>query len=162
MSHDVVGVVKFWDMVALEAAARHEHDARVCRRILAMLHLARGYSVAQTAGQYALGQSVLYGWIRRYDAEGLEGLRDRPRSGQPPHLAREHEAAFLQRLHAGPSPKSGLAAWRGEDLERVAARGVWRRLLARRGVRAAAPAGPVEPGAATAPSAVRPRRAGGF
>ena len=80
-----------------------------------MLHLARGCSVAQTAGQYALGHSVLYGWIRRYDAKGLEGLRDRPRSGQPPHLEREHEAAFLQRLHAGPPACSGLTAWRGED-----------------------------------------------
>ena len=116
MSHDVVGVAKHWDVSALEAAARYEHNTRVCRRILAMLHLARGHTVAQTAGQYALGQSVLYEWIRCYGAQWLEGLRDRLRSGQPPHLAREQEAAFLQRLHAGPPPDSGLAAWRGEDL----------------------------------------------
>ena len=116
MSHDVVGMAKHWDAEMLEAAARHEHDARVRARLLAMRHLAQGHSVAQTAGQYALGASVLYGWMRRYDAQGIEGLRDRPRSGQPPHLARAQEGAFLQRLHAGPPPDSSLAAWRGEDL----------------------------------------------
>lgn len=116
MSRDVVGVARGWDAQALEAAARHERDGRVRGRILALLHLARGHTVAQTAGQYALGKSVLYGWIRRHDGEGVEGLRDRPRSGQPQHLAREHEQAFLLRLHEGPPPGSGLAAWRGEDL----------------------------------------------
>lgn len=116
MTHDVVGATRGWDTQALETAARHERDGRVRGRILAMLHLARGHTVAQTAGRYALGKSVLYGWIRRHDGEGIEGLRDRPRSGQPQRLAREHEQAFVLRLHQGPAPGSGLAAWRGEDL----------------------------------------------
>ncbi len=116
MTHDVVGAAKGWDTRALEAAARRERDGRVRARMLAMLHLARGHTVAQTAGRYALGKSVLYDWIRRHEGEGIEGLRDRPRSGQPRHLAREREQAFLQRLHEGPAPASGLAAWRGEDL----------------------------------------------
>ena len=116
MKRDVVGAAKGWNVQALEVAARHERDGRVRARMLAMLHLARGHTVAQTAGRYALGKSVLYGWIRRHDGEGVEGLRDRARSGQPQRLAREHEQAFLQRLHAGPPPGSGLAAWRGEDL----------------------------------------------
>ena len=81
MANDVVGVAKVWDAPALETAARHERDGRVRARMLAMLHLARGHTVAQTAGHYALGKSVLYGWIRRHDGEGIEGLRDRPRSG---------------------------------------------------------------------------------
>ena len=96
MSHDVVGLVKGWDAQALEAAARHERDGRVRARMLALLHLARGHTVVQTAGRYALGKSVLYGWIRRHHDEGIEGLRDRPRSGQPQLLAREHEQAFMR------------------------------------------------------------------
>ena len=116
MPRDVVGVAKGWDMQALQAAARRERDGRVRARLLAMLHLARGHTVAQTAGRYALGKSVLYGWIRRHHDEGVEGLRDRPRSGQPQLLARGREQAFLQRLHEGPPAGSGLAAWRGEDL----------------------------------------------
>ena len=116
MANDVVGAARGWDAHALETAARHERDGRVRGRILAMLHLARGHTVGQTAGRYALGKSVLYGWIRRHDGEGIEGLRDRARSGQPQRLAREHETAFVQRLQQGPPAGSGLAAWRGEDL----------------------------------------------
>ena len=116
MTHDVVGATRGWDTQALETAARHERDGRVRGRILAMLHLARGHTVAQTAGRYALGKSVLYGWIRRHDGEGIEGLRDRPRSGQLQRLAREREQAFLRQLQEAPPVDSGLAAWRGEDL----------------------------------------------
>ena len=64
MSLDVVGVARGWDVRALEGAARRERDGRVRARILAMLHLARGHTVAQTAGHYALGNSVLYNWMK--------------------------------------------------------------------------------------------------
>jgi hypothetical protein len=30
-----------------------------------------------------MGRNNISRWIRRFDAEGLEGLRDRPRSGRP-------------------------------------------------------------------------------
>jgi transposase len=55
----------------------------------------------------------------RYEAEGLEGLADRPRPGQPKHLKTQDEAAFLARVHAGPPAHSGLAEWRGEDLREL-------------------------------------------
>lgn len=104
------------DGAVLEAEARHEADGRVRCRLLALRQLALGESVAQTAGQFALRKSQLYAWVARYHGEGLAGLRDRPRSGAPQRLARAQEAVFLERLHAGPPPGSGLAAYRGEDI----------------------------------------------
>ncbi|MGZ8195320.1 MAG: helix-turn-helix domain-containing protein [Methylosarcina sp.] len=53
--------------------------------------------------------------MQRYNTQGLEGLRDRPRSGAPQRLAHEQEAPFLERLQAGPPP-SHPAVYRGEDL----------------------------------------------
>lgn len=104
------------DGAALEAAARHEADGRVRCRLLALRQRVSGQSVAETAGQFALRKSQLYAWVARYHAQGVAGLRDRPRSGAPQRLAREQEAPFLERLHAGPPAESGLAAWRGEDI----------------------------------------------
>jgi len=104
---------------ALAAAACHEADGRVRCRVLALRQLALGQSVAQTAGQFALGKSQRYEWVKRYAAEGLAGLRDRPRSGAPQRLGREQEGAFLECLHAGPPAGSGLAAYRGEDLRQL-------------------------------------------
>jgi putative transposase len=30
-----------------------------------------------------------YKWLKRFDNEGLEGLKDRPRSGRPPDIPEE-------------------------------------------------------------------------
>ncbi|HYE36619.1 MAG TPA: helix-turn-helix domain-containing protein [Methylocaldum sp.] len=103
----------------LAAAARREPNARVRCRILAIRHLVAGHRIDETAGLFALGRTQLYGWVRRYNAVGLAGLADRPRSGRPTHLPHEQEAAFLARLHAGPPPEAGLSAYRGEDLRRL-------------------------------------------
>ena len=103
----------------LDSAARHESEGRVRCRILAIRQLALGHSVAQVQGRFGLGKSQLYQWVQRYNAQGLAGLRDRPRSGAPQRLAHEQEAQFLQRLHAGPPPDSHLAAYRGKDLRQL-------------------------------------------
>lgn len=103
----------------LAAAARREPNARVRCRILAIRHLVAGHRIDETAGLFALGRTQLYDWVRRYNAEGLAGLADRPRSGRPTHLPHEQAAAFLARLHAGPPPEAGLSAYRGEDIRRL-------------------------------------------
>ena len=92
------------DRVAeLAAAAHRERDGRICRRMLALRHLLAGHSAKETAGLFGLERSQLFLWRARYEAEGLEGLADRPRPGQPKHLKTQGEAAFLARVHAGPS-----------------------------------------------------------
>jgi transposase len=100
-------------------AARHEPKGQVRCRILAVRQLALGHSAAQVQGCFGLGKSQLYEWVQRYNAQGLEGLRDRSRSGAPQRLAHEQEASFLERLHDGPPPDSHLAAYRGEDLRHL-------------------------------------------
>jgi transposase len=104
---------------ALAQAARQESEARVSRRILAIRYLLEGHGADETAGLFAIGRTQLYAWARRYNAEGLAGLSDRPRPGAPPHLPAEDEAAFRSRVIAGPSAESGLAAYRGDDVRRL-------------------------------------------
>lgn len=106
----------------LTVAAHRERDGRICRRMLAVRHVLAGHGVGKTAGVFALGRTQLRTWLERYEHEGLAGLADRPRPGQPKRLAPEREAAFLARLHAGPPADSGLAEWRGEDLRALLAR----------------------------------------
>jgi len=31
-----------------------------------------------------------YKWVRRFDKEGLEGLKNKPRSGRPPDVTKEN------------------------------------------------------------------------
>ena len=108
-----------WDAQVLEELARGERNARVCRRLLALRQLALGHSIEQAAQASLMSASQIYNWIHRYEAQGLEGMRDRPRCGAPQRLKREREAEFVQRVLQGPGADSGLSAWRGEDLRGV-------------------------------------------
>lgn len=112
-------IAQKWDAQVLEACARAERNARVCRRLLALRHLALGHSVEQAAQASLMSISQIYNWIERYETQGLAGMRDRPRCGAPQRLARQRESEFVQRVLQGPGADSGLAAWRGEDLRAV-------------------------------------------
>ena len=57
-------------------------------------------------------------WVRRYDAEGLPGLRDRPRSGREARLTPEQKAELAAAVDRGPDPeRDGVVRWRRVDLQ---------------------------------------------
>lgn len=56
---------------------------RVADRIRMVLLSNRGYSVPEIARIFECDEATVREWIRRYEAEGLPGLKDRPRGGRP-------------------------------------------------------------------------------
>jgi transposase len=56
---------------------------RVAERIRMILLSSRGYPVPEIARIFECDEATVREWIRRYEAEGLPGLKDRPRSGRP-------------------------------------------------------------------------------
>jgi len=63
---------------------RETKDADLRTRSQMLLLSAEGHSVGEIAQLTFFDEdSVLY-WFNRYEAEGLTGLEDRPRSGRPP------------------------------------------------------------------------------
>ena len=56
-------------------------------------------------------------WVHRYNEEGVEGLRDRPRSGRPPRLDDSRQATLKAWILKGPKlARDGCVAWRIRDL----------------------------------------------
>jgi transposase len=56
-------------------------------------------------------------WVHRYNEEGVEGLRDRPRSGRPCALDEGQQAVLKALVLRGPDLKRhGCVAWRARDL----------------------------------------------
>jgi transposase len=45
--------------------------------------LQAGERVPQVAERLGVGADVVRGWLKRFNAEGVDGLQDRPRSGRP-------------------------------------------------------------------------------
>jgi transposase len=56
---------------------------RVSQRAHMVLLSARGYSVAQIAGIFEVGEDTVRTWLHRYQQHGPDGLADRPRPGRP-------------------------------------------------------------------------------
>jgi transposase len=84
---------------------------RVALRAQMVLLSARGHSVPQIAAIHGCGCDVVRTWLHRYQAAGVAGLDDLPRSGRPP---RERLARHIVDTQASQSPRcAGLvqACW---------------------------------------------------
>ena len=83
----------------LRRLAHHERDGRVSARLLALANALEGIPREEAAREEAARLAGMTGqtlgdWGHRYNAEGGEGLKDRPRSGRPPRLGEGQQAAL--------------------------------------------------------------------
>jgi hypothetical protein len=86
----------------LRTLACQENDARIARRLLALAMALDGVSRKVAACHAGMDRQTLRDWVGRYNAEGVAGLRDRERPGQPALLAPELEEELRQLIEAGP------------------------------------------------------------
>ena len=101
----------------LRALARRERDGRVSARLLALANALDGMCRDEAARAAGMDRQTLRDWVRRYNAEGVEGLRDRPRSGRPCALDEGRQAALKGLILRGPRlERDGCVAWRARDL----------------------------------------------
>jgi len=100
-----------WQRRRLQRQLRAAHDARLFRRALAVLDVARGESVAATARRLGVTPRVIYYWLRAYARDyDPAALRDGDRPGRPPLLT-AGDRERLRELLLGWSPQDlGYAA----------------------------------------------------
>jgi transposase len=104
----------------LRREAKRCRDAPASRRMLALALVLEGCPRAEAARHAGMDRQTLRDWVHRYDAEGLAGLRDRPRSGRRPRLTPEQGAELAAVVERGPDPdRDGVVRWRRIDLRAV-------------------------------------------
>ena len=54
-----------------------------------------------------------YKWLRRFDKEGLEGLKNKPRSGRPPNIPQEKLSKVRTELSENPS------GWKAKEIMNI-------------------------------------------
>jgi transposase len=65
-------------------------------------------------------RQTLRDWVHRFNAEGPEGLYDRPRAGPARRLTSEQDAELKQIVRDGPErERDGVVRWRRIDLQAV-------------------------------------------
>lgn len=101
----------------LRALARRETDGRMAARLYAIAGALEGMSRAQAARLAGMERQALRDAVVRYNAEGLAGLRDRPKGRPPRRLSEGEEAALAAAILRGPDPeRDGVCAWTRPDL----------------------------------------------
>ena len=124
MSLAVVVTRKDLSAGELRAAARRVSDTRQARRILSIAMVFEGHPRALAAQAGAMDRQTLRDWVHRYNADGLAGLADQPRSGRPARLTEAQRAEVARWVNEGPDLETdGVVRWRCIDLQaRIAAR----------------------------------------
>jgi len=118
-----VAIAKERTPAELRALARRERDGRVSSRLLALANALDGMRRDEAARAAGMDRQTLRDWVHRYNAEGVAGLRDRPRPGRPCGLDEGQQAALKALILRGPDlARDGCVAWRARDLRGLAER----------------------------------------
>ena len=102
----------------LRRKAGRVRKANQSRRLLALASILGGASRSDAAQNAGMDRQTLRDWVHRYNAEGVDGLLDRPRSGREPRLNEDQLAEFDRIVEMPPDPVAdGIVRWRCCDLK---------------------------------------------
>jgi transposase len=107
----------------LRRLARRETNGRVASRLLARAHALDGMERGEAARLAGMDRQTLRDWVIRFNAAGVEGLRDRPQSGRRSWLGEGQLASLRALVLRAPDPeRDGVSTWRAKDLCRIVER----------------------------------------
>jgi transposase len=102
----------------LRHKARVASDPDQARRLLAIASVLEGASRTDAARSAGMERQTLPDWVHRFNAEGIEGLKDRPRAGRKPLLDGDQLVELDRVVETPPDPvKDGVVRWRCSDLK---------------------------------------------
>lgn len=90
------------ERAALEQLYRQTKDADIRSRCQMILLSDEGLSPPQIATQVRFHRRTVTRYIQRYEAEGLAGLRTKPRSGRPPKATQAYKTLLLATVAQAP------------------------------------------------------------
>ena len=104
---------------ALRGLARSGKDAKQNARLLMVALVLEGVGRAEAGRVVGMDRQAVRDWLHRYNAEGPEGLRDRPRGGTACFLDDDRLAVVRGWMASGPDvARDGVVRWRVGDIRR--------------------------------------------
>lgn len=100
----------------LQELEKKEKRARLATRLRGVILARQGHDAPTIAAMLGRSRRAVQEWVRWYNKEGVEGLPDAPRTGQPPKLAKEQEQQLCAWLDKGPGPDDPTCARRGPEV----------------------------------------------
>jgi transposase len=91
------------ELAALDAMYRHTRNARLRTRVQMILLAIEEKMVASEIARFVRScEETVRNWIKRFNAEGIEGLRDRPRPRTPVKVTPEYREQLLAAVRRRP------------------------------------------------------------
>jgi transposase len=110
------------DRQRLEERIRAETNAVQRDRLRSVLLALAGQEALPIARTLGRARRFVQEWVYAYRDGGLDAVRPKPPGRRPPKLAPAQEAAFKQRMLAGPTAADGgVCTLRGVDAQRILA-----------------------------------------
>jgi len=82
--------------IDLKSLISKETNGRLRIRLLAMLHIKEGANRAEAAIHIKVNRRMVNTWSKRFFEEGLDGLKEKPRTGRPKKMSPEQLNDFSQ------------------------------------------------------------------
>jgi len=105
----------------LESLAKRARDARVVNRARIILLSNQRKKTAEIASLLTFSQKSACTWIRKYEADGIECLHDKPRSGRPRKTNQPYEQRLLHLVQSSPMRIDPTCPWSVWTIERLMA-----------------------------------------
>lgn len=109
-------VVEHHSVEELRRLFQRERDARLAKRLWVVWQARIGLTEPQITASAGLSRRQVQEWVRRYNLEGLAGLRDRPGRGRKPILSPEEKQQLSTRVEEGPR-EDDVCSLRGLDVQ---------------------------------------------
>jgi transposase len=100
----------------LQSLADREAGKTRSLRLRAVILALAGRTAPEIAQALGAGRRTVQEWVARSNAEGLDGLDDRPGRGRPCRLSAPRLERLRRRIDAGPTPEDGACALRGPEV----------------------------------------------
>ena len=101
----------------LRRFAKQAKGRRTVQRLLAIANAMDGMNRAEAARAAGIERQSLCDAVKRFNAEGLAGLIDRPTGHAPERLTEGEQAVLVNRILRGPDPDRGEpSSWTLPDL----------------------------------------------
>lgn len=113
----------------LNEAHRNHPAPRVRQRAQAILLNARGHTMTALKGLLAVRLETVSSWLTNWEAKGLVGLFDPPRSGRPPRFTAEEVKQFISYIDKNPHQPKTAAARLQEETGKTASPDTFKRML---------------------------------
>ena len=102
------------DLSVIKSQLRKDEKFSQGIRLHAVYQIALGKEAKDLQEVYSSSHKSICNWVHRYNSEGIDGLKDRPRSGRPPFLSKEQKAELDEIIQTNPLEHGyNTATWTG-------------------------------------------------